>query len=266
MHPLDDPRNKMRRAREHLEELSRETASYRATDTYSISREVSADGILAVYRITPTAIPGPRIGTIVGDIVHNMRSALDHMVWQLALLKSSRPYRFTAFPVFKDETEEHSKRICSVLRDVPEEAADLIKRLQPYHAGNEPENSPLWILHALWNTDKHSTLLPMAHVGWMPAYFGPGGSQKALDDGTIETTVPLEVDEQMNLNERVSANVAFPLDSPGRGMEVVELLEMIYKALDELIFPALSAFFPEEEAPRRLRVDLLRQDVPPGGV
>jgi hypothetical protein len=263
MHALDDPLNKMQRANEHLQELDREISLYQAAHTYSVTKELNGDKTSYIYRIKPNVLPSLRIGTIIGDIIHNMRSALDHLAWQLALLATPTPYEYTAFPIYKDGTNKHIKDARRMLRDVPTEALDLIERLQPYHAGDTADKHPLWILHALWNLDKHRTLVPMAHTGWVPVFFGPGGSHDALDDGTIVVTVPVEVDAKLNLQAQVTADIAFPLDSPGRGMEVRELLRAIYKALDDIIFPALSRFFPEEEPPQKLRVTLVRQDEPP---
>lgn len=43
--------------------------------------------------------PPLRLGVIVGDLVHNVRSALDHLVWQLVLANAQQPTRATQFPV-----------------------------------------------------------------------------------------------------------------------------------------------------------------------
>ena len=37
--------------------------------------------------------PPPRLGVIVGEYVHDVRSALDHLVWQLILLDGGTPTR-----------------------------------------------------------------------------------------------------------------------------------------------------------------------------
>jgi hypothetical protein len=263
MHPLDDPLNKMQRAHEHLKELDRQVVAYKAAYQYSVAKKLNADKTSYIYSIKPGTIPPLHIGTIVGDAVHNMRSSLDHLAWQLALLTTPTPYHLTEFPIYKERTTDNIKAVRRKLQDVPTNAANLIERFQPYNSGERAEKHPLWILHALWNIDKHSILIPVAHTGWVPVFYGAGGSYEGLDDGTIVVTVPIEVDAKLNLKPQITADVAFPLDSPGGGMEVRELLGAIYEALDDLIFPNLSGFFPDEEPPRKLNVELVRQDKPP---
>jgi hypothetical protein len=263
MHPLDDPLNKMQRAYEHLKELDRQVRAYKATCPYSVAKKLNADKTSYIYRIEPGSLPDPRIATILGDAIHNMRSSLDHLAWQLALLNTATPYHRTEFPIYKDRTSGNVKAVRRKLQDVPTKAADLIERLQPYNSGDRHKAHPLWILHALWNIDKHSLLLPISHMGWVPVFYGPGGSCEVLDDGTIIITVPVEVDAELDIEPQITTDIAFPLDSPGGGMEVRELLWSIYKALDNLVFPALSRFFPEQEPPRRISVQFFRQDTPP---
>ena len=39
----------------------------------------------------------------LGEIFYNLRSALDHLVWQLVLANGQTPRRHHAFPIVKDE-------------------------------------------------------------------------------------------------------------------------------------------------------------------
>jgi hypothetical protein len=49
--------------------------------------------------------PTGEIGVIAGDAVHNLRSALDHLAWQLALLNTAKPHPRTQFPIARSESE-----------------------------------------------------------------------------------------------------------------------------------------------------------------
>ena len=111
---------------------------------------------LFVEAITP---PPPRLGVLMGDFAHNLRCALDHVLWQLALTLHAEPSRRTQFPIETDRS-----RWASVaedrLRHVPGEAHPLIEGMQPFQA-DEPAHHPLTALRDLSNEDKHR-LLPEA--------------------------------------------------------------------------------------------------------
>jgi hypothetical protein len=154
---------KLDRAEEHLNVLDSLIGFYFAEEPYRISAEEWTEGdywhyatYLHVTNFPPDHIWGP----IIGDAVHNLRSALDHLAWNLATdqARVNTP-RGIEFPVILDNPDENAeaggklRRLLSLLR--PETHA-LIDGAQPYKTGDS--HHPLWLLQALWNTDKHRTL------------------------------------------------------------------------------------------------------------
>jgi hypothetical protein len=59
------------------------------------------------YEFVPMLHRSPplRLGVILGDMVHNLRSALDHLVWQAVLRNGGRPNRSHQFPICDDEKD-----------------------------------------------------------------------------------------------------------------------------------------------------------------
>src|SRR5262249_8459640 len=102
----------------------------------------------------------PEWGVTVGEIVHDLRSALDALVYQLALLNGTTDAKFASskacFPIFltPEGFATRSKRTLQVLRT---EHQTLFEKYQPYR-GFGPR-SVLWCLHEVNNTDKHRLLL-----------------------------------------------------------------------------------------------------------
>jgi hypothetical protein len=103
-----------------------------------------------------------RFGVITGEIVHHLRSSLDHIAWAL----SSDEYRlahprYIGFPVAmteplkKDEIASYGRQIKGIASP---NAVRLIQELQPYTAPN-PTDDPLAILHEFNREDKHHTLV-----------------------------------------------------------------------------------------------------------
>jgi hypothetical protein len=97
---------------------------------------------------------------VIGDCVQNFRSALDHMVWQLAP-ESARIANPTAleFPIFSDPSR-YASAAPNRIRSVPAAAQKIIEAVQPFNH-SERAKDPLWQLHKLSNIDKHRRL----HVG-----------------------------------------------------------------------------------------------------
>jgi len=50
-----------------------------------------------------------RLGVLLGDWAHNLRSALDHLMWQLVILYGGTPNRRTQFPIFQRK-RDYDKR------------------------------------------------------------------------------------------------------------------------------------------------------------
>jgi hypothetical protein len=97
--------------------------------------------------------------------VHNLRSALDQLVWQLVLLNDETPKRDNQFPIIRvekeywepGETRSESVRE-RMLRGVREDHRAPIDGVQPYLAGNNAPDTALSHLNTLANTDKHRVI------------------------------------------------------------------------------------------------------------
>lgn len=91
-----------------------------------------------------------------GEIAYNLRSALDHLVWQLVLVNGKTPGHRNEFPIFLEEAK-YSKRGMSKLRGLSRCHRELITDLQPFQSrgGVGPH---LWMLQSICNIDKHRYL------------------------------------------------------------------------------------------------------------
>jgi len=105
----------------------------------------------------------PRFPVLAGEVIHHLRSSLDHLTWVL----SSESYRRTnetdiSFPMLskrpkskKDKESAYDRKIQGITAPA---ALTLIEQLQPYNVGN-PADHPLAIIHHLDNFDKHRALV-----------------------------------------------------------------------------------------------------------
>ena len=118
-----------------------------------------------------------------GEILYNLRSALDYLVWQLVLDNKDEPTRVTQFPILDKETEWVTPKTERNLKGVAEKHKRTIRFLQPFNpflqlpANGEirPFNAQVFrALRELCNADKHRhlNLLLAWTSGIEPIVFG----------------------------------------------------------------------------------------------
>jgi hypothetical protein len=102
---LDDPREKLRWARQHFETLRPQIEAFEQRDAHTISVEVNADAGEYVFHVHNVEEPDPDWGLMIGDCIHNARAALDYLMVQLyAWITESDPRETTGvqFPISHD--------------------------------------------------------------------------------------------------------------------------------------------------------------------
>jgi hypothetical protein len=161
--PLDDARAKLGRAKLHVEILRADIRQAGQGEPYTIPLREDLDedtGTLYLRVDRETARP-QEWGLMIGDALHNLRSALDSGWWQLACHHLKRgPTEEEAkkiqFPILKPGgTWNHS----SVKKWVGLAAAKFAGALQPDPGGYPPEIlHPLAALNRLSNIDKHRNI------------------------------------------------------------------------------------------------------------
>ena len=140
---------------------------------------VFGQGVLTAY-VTAEQPPTDPISLLIGDAMHNLRSALDVLAFSLAAAHTKPLPKEIAdrseFPIFGNENGDGRDLFHRVNKKTgrPAFGSGLIKidgwhpgaqaaveRLQPYKRGNEFRSDPLWLLHELDRISKHRLL----HVG-----------------------------------------------------------------------------------------------------
>ena len=94
-----------------------------------------------------------------GDVIHNLRSALDHVVWQLVLANGGTPTYRTDLPIYT------TRRPIVIAGGISPTTQRLIEAEQPFNAHQWEQQSrrPLAMLQYISNVDKHRTLLRGRH-------------------------------------------------------------------------------------------------------
>jgi hypothetical protein len=155
-HPLDSCRAKLARAEQVWNELGARLIDFLAQEPYRHEGTFDADAEEWVVSFRVLAEPPSEWGVLVGDVVHNLRSALDHLAWQLVLLNNAEPGRRTQFPIFSDGAAYRAQGEAVQAAGMSDADKALIEEFQPFRQP-EAEERPheLSVLQHLSNVDKH---------------------------------------------------------------------------------------------------------------
>ena len=98
----------------------------------------------------------PYWSTMIGDVVHNMRSALVYLACELVIKNGGTVTDTTQFPIYERE-DRFVRGSPRRIGGMSTRAATLIETLQPYYKPT-PSEHPLATLAHLSNGDKHRSL------------------------------------------------------------------------------------------------------------
>jgi len=270
MHPLNDPRLKLRRADKHLNAIKVAIDRFIASKPYFFVLETAPK--LPNYSIVARVrhLPDEEWGLIIGDFAHNARSALDLLVYQLSQLPLDDNGRFyLEFPIF-DEVEGYMNKVQRCLAGVAPEHIAIIEDSQPYKGLKGSHNDALGILRAINNADKHRIINVVGAVGSFKGMgfgvgrvgtnviIGKGAAIKAgrntsinfgggftytgvgdgiiAKDGTVVAKLTSNTPPQVNMIPDFQIAIQFGEGDPRvQGRPVVDTLMFIYDRVKEVI-------------------------------
>jgi hypothetical protein len=153
---------KIDRANMHIDSLGHEIDKWVERQPDRALRETNAEGTRHRFALDLSDLPTVNWGIIIGDCLHNLRSALNHLACALVIVNGKRGCtKDTEFPVFREaDAWDTRKAGARKTKGMSDDARDLIIGVQPYARSDTPDNDPLWVLHDLNNADKHRVVVP----------------------------------------------------------------------------------------------------------
>ena len=165
-------RAKIKRAREHLDFLQADFKRFHDSEPYEIRHELHAEAGKKLLVYYPRAALSLDWSVIIGEILFNLRSAFDHVIYSVGgTAKNSE------FPIFMKRADyfkldggrpAHGSGLGKIRGITRKETLDAIESLQPFYRREENEarasaRGKVFIhggevLHKLCNIDKHRTL------------------------------------------------------------------------------------------------------------
>jgi hypothetical protein len=167
---LGSSQAKLARADQHLDALSRDTDRWGENDPLRITRQSNPDGSEHIFRVRYKIRPPVwRWAILLGDALFNLRGALDHVVYALAIGHTGKnppdDEDKLAFPICSAPKFFDGQRFRIAPLSQPAQAAT--ERAQPYNRLRPGQwFAPLWWLDQIHNIDKHR----FAHIAGNMAY------------------------------------------------------------------------------------------------
>jgi hypothetical protein len=201
-----------------------------------------------------------KYGLMAGDVLQNLRAALDHLAYRLA---GNSAGRHTQVPIMSSVTDYANKGVPMIL-GFGNAAAAAVEQLQPYHA-EDYRTDPLWRLNKMSNVDKHrlvhiadfhltgelirqvpqgSPPLPLDKVAMHADYESTG----ALKHGTPIRRIP-EPQPGMYVQYDYAVGITFDEVGPAEGGNLVQFLANLGSAVEK-VYDLLEPQIPETTVPR----------------
>jgi hypothetical protein len=246
-------------ANKHLEILKAEIITFENKKPYPLVGDPDSTTGEYVMRFPDTEIESfpDDWGFQIGDILHNIRVALDYLTFSIVKPPSTDEDLIVAtqFPIVT--SPEGQKAWPSVadrrIRTVSPVVRDAFEKLQPYHGPSGSQYHPLFILNTLENVHKHRKLLitgfgnvSIHSVGWGTRNFEIIGYtfRSSFNKGDEVTRLRLlnPSDTEPNHQFNLPLCVCFDREGPARGLPVRVILESIHDYTRDVVFPTLEPF------------------------
>ncbi len=251
---------KTERARSHIDALATEVSSYSLSSPCYLVLDDDSDPGFKVFKLKRTRPIPENIFLIIGDAVHNLRSALDHLAYELVEIETSKTgkklpenlVQNIQFPIAKASNNVNQAIKSKQMNEAGKLVVNALRALRPYPKGNDG----LYALHELDRLDKHRLIIPVIEVTATP--YISTIIDSAPDGGTF--TVQISVDEPIEFDKElhsfaapedpfripsnsfaargsfppISIDVGLPIE-PFKGVRVVDWLRKMANYLDGVI-------------------------------
>lgn len=217
MHPLDGSFLKLNRAKHHFKAADELMQGFNNRKPYEIVTSFEGKGqarecFLRLKEVEAIPID---LSLLIGDICNNLRSALDHLLWQLWLLIDPTFDGNVYFPIC-DSPSTFNTNSPRDIGGLPDTQKTVIGGLQPYRT----KNPALSILRDVNNCDKHRLIQIiglMVDINRLIVTPAPITAKLKIP---MPPRIPIEILSKSVKVENGATIARIPLDSSRLGTEV----------------------------------------------
>lgn len=257
---IDSANLKLDRAAEHLKTINDRIEAYATDDPYEIVKEPDGKEGVRILRDPPPDIP-----ILIGEMVYQIRSALDHLAFDLVKLNANVSsldpewFEHCEFPLRTKLRPGQNPPLpqggfCRVLPGISKQAFAFIESMQPYYRRDyAPWNNAasLGALAELSNIDKHRHLiLTPARLSHSELVALSSGSHRysrtTLDDGAeLKPVLSLqEMAQAVRVERSFCLYVLFDERALGKAAQftIHHILQTCLNTAQGVIVPAFEKF------------------------
>jgi hypothetical protein len=152
--PLIGPKSKIEWAVAHITDFEKTIHANQGSSFFSLTVELNPARTEESVKLQVKPIP-PVFGVMTGNVIYNLRSALDHLANALVVLGGGTGSSSLHFPIVRAPDGFETHRSGPKIRKFAPAAWRMMADLQPYKPGYEL----LGALNALRNLDAHTSLV-----------------------------------------------------------------------------------------------------------
>jgi hypothetical protein len=163
-----EARLKIERADQHIEDFDMRCAEFFKSGAYTVTIKPDGDTGDDFVEITAAKTMPDTPALILGDALHNLKSALDYVWWEIAGSDTLNPTKEN-FPIYPTD-----KELIAFLKNREKQQSvvaisdTLLNVVQPYLRG---DGEALFHLHKLNIMDKHKLLIPQVQAMRLYSFF-----------------------------------------------------------------------------------------------
>jgi len=226
---------KIERAEKHIQDLEIWLCGFGETKPYILGTKPHKVPDLGWTTIYIKDVNEFGASLFVGDCIHNLRSALDHLAWQLVEAGGGVPNKDTSFPI-SDTSHQYASAIGKgEINKIACKAKEVLSGVQPFKTGD----NTLSVLHTLDIFDKHRVLLTaMMAVADYGIHFGANqmlwfNSDRRLPlmRGNEVVNIPTRTIADMKGDFKLAVEITFIEPEVVKGKPVLETLKQMADAV-----------------------------------
>lgn len=228
---------KLRRARQHIEELTHKSKSL-PEELYVIECVKERSLIVLRYedvfdlKYEPKLAINEYFGSIIGDSVNNTREALDYSIGSILKMKGlSGKFHF---PIGEDiQSIEDSKNYKLIHKKIPDVCEFIINEINPAKDGN----FYIWSMNKLRNDNSHNDFIPIVNIANISGINAIMGSNRITNAGfgnnasnnfiLIRSSTPI----RYNKDYKVSTDLKF---GSATALPEKEVISTLIRMVDEV--------------------------------
>jgi hypothetical protein len=235
------PKLKIERAKAHISDLHARFLTFASSNYFHLGIEKNPSTGNNLVKFTITENLPEDIGLIIGDAIHNLKSALDFAVSDVLLKQIGARPRHAKSSVYASASRDDFIKCIhgGNISKAPGEILDfIVNKIRPFAGGDQT----ICALHELDIMDKHMLLLPIVQVGVLigASFEDDKGNALSNCDLFVESgrvLLPISTSGNLRISDygRPSMSVLFERGLPLEGQLVLPTLTKLAKDISYIV-------------------------------